>query len=241
MAQPASAKKNRNTRTGKKPAVKAAGKTSGKNNAPEDVMDIAVGMDLARNAYSRERHVFLLKVIVVLGALLFLSLSGNLYLGARGPGVVYFSVDPAGKTRPLVALDRPVQPTNVVLNWATNAVTEAMTFSFANYEKVWSKARVNFTSAGWKSFRASMTKEGTLDRVVSNKYVTTATPTGAPVVVAEGNVNGRYAWKIEVPVLITYESANNRQSQQVLMQVVVQQLPDSESPGGLGIRQIVAK
>lgn len=214
-----------------------------KSSSPESPghIDEAVATELARNAYARERYEFLLRTLFVLLVVLAISVTGNVYLGMREPERRYFATDPQGGIRELVPLERPIQSMHEVLNWATGAITQAYTMNFANYQQSLQESRPNFTPGGWIGFEEALRANGVIDAIVRGKYVATAVPQEAPVVVAQGIVDGRYAWKIQVPIMITYESASQRTSQRALVTATVVRRSEQEHPRGLGIAQVIAQ
>ncbi len=203
--------------------------------------DEAVATALARDAVTRERHVIYMRLIIGLLFALSVSVAGNVWLSQKGIQYKYFASDPMGRARELQALDQPVQSTSRVLTWSTDAVNQAFTFSFANYQQEIEQSRTYFTPGGWEGFRQALQEKGNLDAVIKNMYVATASPAKAAVVVDQGLVDGRYAWKLEVPLLITYQSATQEATQSIVVAVTVVQVPADENPEGLGIEQVIVK
>lgn len=222
----------------------ASGGKPGRGPAGSEAMshrDEAVATEIARNAYSRDRYQFLLRSLFGLMGILAVSVTGNVYLGLQQPENRYFATDPMGGIRELIPLERPIQSMNEVLNWATGALTQAYTMSFANYRESLQEVRPHFTRGGWIGFEEALHASGVIDSIVNGKLVATAVPQEAPVVVAQGIVEGRYAWKIQMPILVTYESANQRSSQRTLVTATVVRVSELEHPRGLGIAQIIAQ
>lgn len=204
--------------------------------------DAAVATRIARDAFSRERYEFLLRTLFALLGLLGLSLSANVYLGTRETKFRYFAVDPLGGIREVVPLERPIQSQSEVLTWSTDAVTRAFTLSFANYQSQLNEYRLNFTDAGWQSYQDALKRQKVIETITGQQFVTSAVPTGAPVVVSQGiGEGGRYSWRVSFPILVAYESASVRQNQSMTVEAVVVRRPESENPRGLGISQIIAR
>lgn len=203
--------------------------------------DQAVAAVLARHAYVRERHIFLSRIIVALSAALLGSMFVNIVLFLRPVEYRYFLADTEGRIRDIVPLDRPVEALPVVSAWVANAVSQSLTFSFANYRQEFAAARQHFTPQGWAEFERALLDSGLLRIVRENMYVTTAVPTSAPVLSQQGLMNGRYAWRFQIPMVVTYESAAQRMGQNMMVTVTVVRVPEHENPRGLGILQIVAQ
>lgn len=229
----------------KQPAKKKQDATKKTNNSRTALgarphLDVAIATALSRDALARERFEFLLKVIYGLIAALFISVVVNVYLGTRPVEFRYFTTTPTGAIREITALNRPVQSTNEVLSWTTQVVTKAWSLSFANYQQQLEDIKPSFTDPGWRGFEQALNRSGFIERILSQQLVSTAVPQSAPVVVAEGLVGGAFAWRLQVPILVTYQSASAQSSQTINVQVTVVRRPETENPKGLGIAQIVA-
>jgi Macrophage killing protein with similarity to conjugation protein. len=204
-------------------------------------VEAAAGTELARNALSRQRYEFVMKVtsgFVILAILLSVFI---VYLATRPVEYRYFATDSRGSIRELVALNRPIQTDEEVLNWATAAVTKAYSMSFANYGQQLNDLKVSFTEAGWRGYEQALQRAGFLDALLKNQYVTSSVPKKAPVVVAQGIVNGVYGWRLQIPLIVTFTSASNSSSQDINVEVTVVRRHESENPSGLGIAQILSQ
>lgn len=204
-------------------------------------VDEGVATILARDAYTRDRHYFLMRVIYVLAACLSGSVVLNAVLASQPITREYFLTDNEGRIRQLTALDSPVNSLTDISTWVSNSIAQAYTFSFANYRAELQVAQAAFTPAGWRGFEKALEESGTLQSVIANKYITTAVPTSAPVLVAQGLRDGLYAWKFEVPFIVTFQSASGRTSQNVLVTATVVRQPETVNPRGLGIAQLIAQ
>lgn len=203
--------------------------------------DEAVATEFSRSAYSRERFIFLLRTLYLSLGLIAVLTVANVYLAVRPVKERYFAKDPLGGIRELVPLDNPIQSQNEMLAWATGAVSSAFSLSFGNIQQQLQDVRFNFTEPGWKGFQEALRGRGVLDAVINNKFVSTAVPTAAPVVVQQGLIEGKYAWRIEIPMIVTYEAASGRASSSFLVEATIIRRPETENPRGLGIQSILAR
>jgi intracellular multiplication protein IcmL len=204
-------------------------------------VDMAAGTELSRDGLARERHILLVKVTMALAVCLVVSVMLNLYLGSRPIRQNFFTTDPAGNIHQLEALNRPMQGSELVLNWTTQAVTKAYSLNFANYAQQLKDLEQYFNEAGWLGYQEALQRAGFVDNMLANQYVTTAVPRAAPVVLAQGNLNGRWAWRLQVPIVVTYKSASVSNSQDITVEVIVTQRAEAENPSGLGIAQILSQ
>ena len=203
--------------------------------------DEAVATILAREAYTRERHYFLMRVILCLVLALVVNAGAVLYLATRPPVNHYFTTDKDGRIMPITPVNQPIGSLADLETWVANSVVKAYTVDFANYRVSMDEAQRNFTGAGWRGFRNALDSSGFLQTVVDKKYVTTAVPTSAPIKLDEGLIEGRYAWKLQMPLLVTFQSQTGSQSQSLMINIIVVREPEAQNPRGLGIAQLIAQ
>lgn len=221
------------------------GKRSPRFRASERVSshhDEMVATSLARNALSRERYEFQLRIVYVLLGLLGVSMVANVYFGLRQPEYVYYALSSEGKLTPVTPLENPIQSKEQVLAWTAESLSVAFSLSFGNYQQQLSDSRYLFTSSGWEGFQQALARNGMLDAIISQKLVASAVPAGAPVINSSGVVaDGRYGWRVEMPLIVTYQSASGANSSTFVLEAIVQRVPESENPRGLAIGQIIAR
>ena len=205
--------------------------------------DEAVATEMSRNAFARERYEFLLRTLFAVLGVLAISVVANVFFGMRPVQVRYFATDPEGGIREVVPLERPIQTTNEVLNWATDSVIRSFTLNFANYQTQLNEYRLSYTDSGWRSFQDALQRSKVLDTIIKEQLATVAVPQGAPVVVSQGIIGegSRYGWRIEFPLLLTFENVSGRHSETRNVELVVVRRPETENPRGLGIAQIFAR
>lgn len=204
-------------------------------------VEMAAGTQLARNALSRERHILNLRVTMFLAVALIISVISNVYLGIRPIEYRYFVTDPAGRITEISAINRPIQSQEMVLNWATQSISKAYSMNFANYAQQLKDIEPSFNDAGWRGFQEALKTSGYLDKMLANQYATSAVPKSAPVVVAQGDLNGVWAWRLQIPLIVSYKSASVSQTQEITVDVVVVRRPETENPSGLAIAQIISQ
>jgi intracellular multiplication protein IcmL len=204
--------------------------------------DEVVATAMSRNALDRERFEFIVKVNRMLAVALCITCSGLVYLSLQPRETRYIFTDPEGGTREFVPEDRAIQSSVEVLNWATKAISTSLTMSFASYDSQMTDGRQYFTDAGWRGYEEALTRNGVLTKIISEKLATTAVPRSAPVIVWQGiGRSGRYGWRIQVPVNVSYASASGEANTTYNVELVVSRRPETEHPSGLGIEQFVAR
>lgn len=224
-----------------KPVKKGLAESTSVKDLPRPAVEDIIATKMLRDNAIKEKVYLNHKIAMVLAGCLCLSIVANVSLFMKPAEVTYFATNGEGKLLELLPLKQPVQSVNEVLSWSTKAITDAYTFDFVNYRAQLQESRDLFTAEGWKGFQNALNDSGNLRSVVENKFVTTVVPRGAPVVVAEGYRNGSYAWKIEVPIMVTYQSSERRTNQSLLVEAVIVRRSELEHPRGIGIAQIIAQ
>lgn len=182
----------------------------------------------------------------IVGALLFsmlviIILTGALvYLVTNPPQPRYFATSIEGRITPLVPLEQPNISQAALLQWANTAAISAYTYNFVNYKEALQSASEYFTPDGWSAFMQALESSNNLNAVTAKKLVVSAVATGAPVILQQGVLNGTYAWRVQMPMLVTYQSASQFSRQSIIVTMLVTRVSTLNSPKGIGIAQFVA-
>ena len=70
--------------------------------------------------------------------------------------------------------------------------------------------------------------------------IVSAVATKAPVILQKGILNGRFAWRVQMPLLVTFQSAVEFSQQQLVVTLLISRVSTLNSPRGIGISQFVA-
>lgn len=109
-------------------------------------------------------------------------------------------------------------------DFAVRAITRALNFNFGNYLEVQNSMRPFFTAAAWDVYRENL-REGFLDTVVFNKQILTTMINEPPVIISEGDFDGRYTWNIETIIMINVRTGPDSETQCYIAQAGVVELP----------------
>jgi intracellular multiplication protein IcmL len=143
-----------------------------------------------------------------------------------------------GQAMVLTPFTEPNLMPDTILRWASKGAITAYTFDFVNYEKQVGLARSYFTEAGWSDYQNSISK--LIKTIVQNQLFVTGVVSGTPVISSEGPLPGYdYAWRVQIPFLVTYQSANATSKQSYYVQLTIVKVPTLINPQGIGIDQFV--
>lgn len=216
--------------------VEKAEKKSAKRKATaEDALTLVT----LRNTFYRDNYrrvvTALLGCVIIIMALA--AIAG--YLAIHRPQPVYFATSEGWRLQQLRPLSEPVLDDAQVLQWGVNAVGHIYGFNFVNYREQLQQASQYFTPDGYKQFMTALDSSNNLETVKSQKLVLSAVVTKAPVVIAEGQLNGVYAWRIQMPVMITLQSASQQLTQNVMVNLLIVRASTLEKPEGVAIAQFI--
>src|SRR3990167_10591649 len=184
--------------------------------ADDPLQVVQLRNDFYRDNYRRVMLALLSAIVVMMVLVLVL-----LYVVAHPPSPKYFATYPDGRIMPLVPLNEPNMPQPALLEWANEAATAAFTYDFGNYREALQAASQYFTPDGWRDFMNQLSSSTNLNAVITKKLVVKATATGAPVILQEGLLNGVYAWRVTMPMVIVYESASQVAQQNVIVTMLI--------------------
>jgi intracellular multiplication protein IcmL len=199
--------------------------------AKEDALEVVrLRNNFYRDGYRRVLSALLFMIIINL-----VLAAAIMYMITHRPQPQYFATSAEGRITPIYPLSMPVISTADLLQWATVAATSANTYNFVNYRQELQSASSFFTPTGWKEFQDALKASRNLETVLSRKLTVSAVATGAPVLLDEGVIGGAYKWKIQLPILVTYESASTKISQPSLVTMIVTRVPTLDTPKGIAI------
>lgn len=154
---------------------------------------------------------------------------------------VYFATQTDGSLIAIQPLDMPMVDQDMLITWATRAAVSSYSFNFLDWQNDLQNAQQYFTSSGFNNFVTALKSSGNLDTVVAKRLVVQATVVDVPRIVQQGIIKGRYAWKIQIPMLVKYISASEELRQPILVTMLVARVPTTQKPQGIAIAQFVVE
>lgn len=201
--------------------------------------DDALEVVALRNSFYRDSYRRVVLALLVSIVVIVMLVGAIFYELANPPAPKYFATTVNGRITPLVSLNEPNMAKSAILQWAQQAAIAAYTFNFVNYRQELQAASNFFTPSGWQAFVKALNDSGNLTSVIQKKLVVSAVATGAPVILQEGLLNNVYAWRIQMPVLVTYQSSSQITQQRITVTMLITRLSTLNAPKGIGIAQFV--
>ena len=196
---------------------------------------VVVGL---RYEFYRDGYRKILSLVMLSMALNMLLAYAVYYIAMHPPTPRYFATSVDGQIMAVRPLDDPVYSTADILSWSTNVAITAYTYDYINFRGDLQNVASSFTSDGWGMFLNALKNSRMLDTVMAQKLVMTASPTGAPVIQQQGIVNGRYSWKISIPMLVKLNGATMI-SQPVQVYMMLQRVALANNPKGIAINSFI--
>lgn len=201
------------------------------------------GVELVRfrNYFYRDGYRNTMKAL--LGAILVILclLALVVYQFYTKPAPVYFATQTNGMLIQIQPLYEPLVDEETLLSWASRAAIAAFSFNFLDYQDDLQKMREYFTPGGFNNYLDALRQTGNLDTVIEKRLVVKGVVTEVPVIVQHGLIKGRYAWKMEIPMLVSYVSASETLKQPILVTMLIARVPTQDKPQGIAIAQFVAE
>ncbi len=204
------------------------------------MVDKAIEISYLRNNFYRDNYRKVLVALLVMVIANIILALGAVHVIKNPPLPKYFATSNDGRITLLHPLSAPVLSASSLTEWATRAATSSYTFDFVNYRRSLQEASGYFTGSGWNSFEKALVSSNNLSLVLSKKLVTTAVAQGAPVILKRGVLNGAYSWQVQLPVLVSYQSASMNVKQPLLVTMLIKRVDVGNNPAGIAIEQFIA-
>jgi intracellular multiplication protein IcmL len=163
-----------------------------------------------------------------------------LYQITNRPEPKYFATTVDGRIMPLYPLSEPMLSPAELLQWAHGAAISAYTYNFVNYRDAMQQLQNQFTPDGWTYYEDALRVSRNLEMVLAKKLVVSAVATGTPVILDQAVIDGRYSWKVQIPLLVSYQSPNEQTQTPVIVMMIISRVPTVDMPKGIAIVSFVA-
>lgn len=203
------------------------------NNATESVSDLIFRNNFYRDNFRRVMVFAMILVLIIIAQIGFIF-----FLHATRTLPSYYATTHDGKQIRLAPLDEPNLTTDALLDWVKSAAVASYSFDFVNWSESLANVKSYYTPNGYQNFMKALQASGSLEGVRSKKLVVSAVQTGTPVILKEGPINHRYSWQVQLPMLISYQSASEVIKQDINMTMLITRVPTLESEKGIGIAQL---
>lgn len=194
----------------------------------------------SRNEYYKDGVHRLFLILLVSLSLNIIGIYVLYYIYTHPPKPVYFPTSATGRITPLIPLDQPNMSDIEIKQWSNLAIIAAYSYNFVNYRSELQASSEFFTADGWNTFIAALKNSNNLQAIISNKFVVSAVATQAPVILQKDVVNGRYSWRVKMPIIVTYQSSSLFSQTPLVVNMLITRVSTLNTPKGIGIAQFVS-
>ena len=146
---------------------------------------------------------------------------------------LYYAAVTTGEVVPMHALSEPIVTNDFIIRWSALAVRRIYNLSFDSYEQQLNAAKGEFTPEGWDRMTAAM--KGLISQLSGSHLVISSVVEGSPVILSRLIIGGRYTWRVQMKLLVTYTSANEQRQQNMIITMNVQRVSTLDVPQGIQI------
>lgn len=209
-----------------------------------DTTEINQELTKFRSGYYRNNFRLLVSLVFLLGIIDIVLVVTVFYLYIVQPKVpqeFYTTNLYNGEVTKIYPLDQPLLKSTDLAQWVQNAVIDSFKFNFVNYQDAFNNVKKYYTVDGWDAFSDSLNKSGVLDGLIAQKLFLSAAPAGKLVILDDGVTNGHHAWRVRMPVTLTFATSENAapQSQQkITVNAIIVRVPNIDNPESIAIEQL---
>lgn len=200
----------------------------------EETYVVTLKSDFYRDGFTK---LLIIAISFIVAIILLIVLSLYIYLNKPQP--IDFIVDSSFRIQGDIPVNQPYKSNAQVLQWVTQSFPNAFNFDFIHYNDQLKSASQFFTSDGWKVFLNQLNIYANYNNVQTNKMFVNGVPAGAPTVISQGLLTGRYAWWVQIPVNIHYAGYMPSPNRLVTFQVLVVRVPTLNNLNGVGINNVI--
>ena len=168
---------------------------------------------------------------------LLVAMSFYLYLAKPLP--VTFAVADEWRVRPPVPLDQPYLSVPDMLQWVGDVVPKVFVYDFNRYNDQLKVASQYFTPEGWKIFLNQLNIYANYNNVQTYKQFITSAPAGAPFILNQGLLSGKYAWWVQMPITLSYQGNNQSAEKTLTLQVLLVRVSTLDNLIGVAIDNVI--
>ena len=194
-----------------------------------------------RNNFYRDNYRRVMKLLLIMSVIIILLLMVVGYLLKHQPMPKYFATTQSGRIIQVVPLSDPMVSSESLLNWATQIATAAYSYSFVDYREKIQMLEPSFTSDGWQEFLRRLKESGNIDAIEQRKMIVNAVVTSTPIIVHQGMLDGRYAWKVQVPIVATFVVGGKQVPRGYLVTMTIIRVPTLQNVNGVAVAQFIAE
>ncbi len=194
-----------------------------------------------RDDYYRDGFRVVLLSLAMVGSAIGLLIVLSLYFFLHQVLPITFPVYDDFRVQADVPVDRPYLHIPDLLQWVSQTMPIILALDFVNYNTEQKSAAQYFTTNGWSKYLVLTNTYMGYDDVLKNKIFVQAIASGAPVVLNQGLVEGKYGWWVQMPIDVRYSGVEgNNRTIKLIVQTLVVRVPTLNNLDGVAIDNMIA-
>lgn len=196
---------------------------------------------LMDNFYRDRFRLILLSLAMVVGAIALLIVV-SLYFFMHQVLPVTFGVYPEWRVQMDVPVDRAYPALPDMFQWVSTVIPKIFATDFINYGQSFKALTPYFSENGWAIYMGIVKTYMNQEDIVKNKQFVTALAAGAPVILNQGIVEGKYAWWVQMPIEVRYSGIDaNVHTVNLVVQALVARVSTVNNLDGVVIDNMIIK
>lgn len=202
--------------------------------AEEELNIVRLRTDFYRDGFSK----LLLACISIIISIFFL-IAISVYFYLEKPLPVYFETDNDWRILPPVPLDQPYLTTADLIQWVSEILPTSFAYDFVNYSKQLKDHQSYFTENGWKIFLGQVNIYANSNDVLSSKLFINTSAAGAPFILNQGILEGKYSWWVQMPINLNYITNEGNKVVPLVIQALVTRISTLNNLNGVAIENMI--
>jgi len=195
---------------------------------------------LERHAFYNDKYRLSLIALLLTLVLNIFLIGGLVYNATHPTPPEFFATTADGRIINVHPLSDPVVTDDFILQWSADVARSAFNLDFVNWKEELQRLTSKFTPSGWAWFLQQLKASNNLATIQDLKMVADAKITGAPQLLRKAVVGGHFAWEIQIPLLVTYQSQRKTITQTVMLTMVILRMPVKDYPQRIAVNNFIA-
>lgn len=171
-----------------------------------------------------------LSVMVLVCAVLSAILAWMVY-SQKQP--MYYAAVTTGEVVQMHAMSEPIVTNDFITQWAARTTGLIYNLNFATYRQQLNQAKDRFTPEGWVKLNSAL--QGLIGDLTANKLIISSVVSGVPIILGRMIIHGRYTWRVQLRLLVTFTSASEVRQRELLVTMNVQRVPTLDASQGIQV------
>lgn len=197
--------------------------------------DVTQELEYENNNLYRDHYRVALGGVLVM-ALLSVCLMGLfVWVSIDQQPAKYYATTTTGLIIPMRSLSEPVVRKPYLMQWASIVTRATYNLDALNYQQELDNVKPYFTAGGFDKFEGALKSSGLLQKIIDKRLRMSAIVSGDPVIIREFTMYGRYNWVVQLPLLVSLESASQHVRLHLMATMRIQRVPVLSSKEGIQI------